>query len=118
MILAAGALAVGLLLLILYVSNPAGNRWFPPCPFRYATGLYCPGCGALRCTHSLLNGDLSRAMALHPLLVVSLPFLAALVLRPSWAHRPWVPWFAFTVLILYGILRNIPVWPFSWLAPG
>jgi hypothetical protein len=67
--------------------------------------------------HQLLNGNLERALALNPLLVLALPFLGLLVLRPRWCYRVWVPWFAFVVLVGYGILRNIPVWPFDLLAP-
>ena len=32
-----------------------------------------------------------------------------------WRATAWV-WFG--VMILYGLLRNIPAWPFNWLAPG
>lgn len=54
---------------------------------------------------------------MNSLMVLFLPFLAFLVLKPEWAYKRWMPWACFAVLILYGILRNIPVWPFSLLAP-
>jgi hypothetical protein len=50
-------------------------------------------------------------------MVLSLPFLALLALRPSLGYKVWLPWFCFAVLISYGILRNIPLLPFTWLAP-
>jgi len=57
-------------------------------------------------------------MSMNPLLMISLPFLVLLILVPRWSRKPWLPWVSFTVIVLYGILRNLPYWPFSWLAPG
>jgi hypothetical protein len=34
-----------------------------------------------------------------------------------WVYRPWVPWAVLVILVGYGVLRNIPVWPFTLLAP-
>lgn len=48
--------------------------WTPPddssmslCLTRRALGLPCPGCGLTRGVAHLLQGDLARAMTLHPL---------------------------------------------------
>jgi hypothetical protein len=113
--------AVGLLLLsgagVLYWFDPCVAQVYPPCPLHYVTGLYCPGCGSLRALHQLLHGHVARAFALNPLLVVSLPLLAFLRLRPSLLYRPWVAWLSFGVLLTYGILRNLTCWPFALLAP-
>jgi hypothetical protein len=114
-IVLAGLLVVGTVALYLY--DPACCRLFPPCPFHLLTGLNCPGCGSLRATHSLLNGRVSEAFRFNPLLVLSISFVGALVLRRSWAYKVWVPWMAFAVLLAYGVLRNIPAWPFVLLAP-
>jgi hypothetical protein len=57
-------------------------------------------------------------MALNPLMVLSLPLLALMLLNPAWVYRRWVPWTAMVVLIAYGILRNIPWWPCTLLAPS
>jgi hypothetical protein len=57
-------------------------------------------------------------MALNPLMVLSLPLLALMLLNPPWVYRRWVPWTAMVVLIAYGILRNIPWWPCTLLAPS
>lgn len=102
---------------VLFLFNPADTVLFPPCPFHWATGLYCPGCGASRAVHLLLHGRLIAAFNMNPLLVLSLPFLAALLLRPRWAYLTWVPWFAAAMLVAFGILRNLPVWPFDLMAP-
>lgn len=37
------------------------------CPFALATGIACPGCGMTRAASMLLRGDLSSAVAFHPL---------------------------------------------------
>lgn len=113
--LLASLLAVSAVLLFAY--DPTSATFFPPCPFHWLTGLNCPGCGSLRATHSLLHGHVGDAFGFNPLLVLSIPFVGALVLRGSWAYKVWVPWMAFAVLLTYGVLRNIPVWPFVLLSP-
>jgi hypothetical protein len=97
--------------------NPARSQLFPPCPFHWVTGLYCPGCGSLRALHALLHGQMLTAFRMNPLMLLSMPVLGLLVLRPTTASRPWVAWTAFAVLLGYGIVRNIPGWPFHLLAP-
>jgi len=108
-------LVVGMVLL--FACDPACSRAFPPCPFHWLTGLNCPGCGSLRAIHNLLHGRVGEAFGYNPLLVLSIPFVAALVLRRPWAYKVWVPWTAFVVLLAYGVLRNVPVWPFVLLGP-
>ena len=39
----------------------------PGCPFRAVTGIDCPFCGMTRATLALGGGELSAALALHPL---------------------------------------------------
>jgi uncharacterized protein DUF2752 len=108
-------------------ANPyAANSLLPPCPFHALTGLYCPGCGSTRALYSLLHGDLPRALAMNPLLVVALPCVALMALYAAgWRPRALVPllralerpvpWFV--VLVGYGVLRNLPFSPFTLLAP-
>lgn len=104
-------------LAILYRFDPLLTTIFPPCPFHHLTGYYCPGCGALRAVHRLLNGDLSAALAMNPLLVTSIPLLALLVVRPEWSYHRHLPLYAATILILFAIFRNLPTYPFTMLAP-
>ena len=61
--------------IVLRVFDPATSGIFPPCPFHYLTGLYCPGCGSLRAIHHLLHGNLQAAWAMNPLAVLLLPFV-------------------------------------------
>lgn len=109
--------------------DPATSGVFPPCPLRYLTGWYCPGCGSLRAIHQLLHGNLSAAWALNPLTVVLLPFLAYgmasyafFQIRGQHLPRLFLPavWIRAlcAVIILFGIARNIPVHPFDLLAPA
>lgn len=120
------AAAVGATVLWFFDPNEAGNP-LPPCPSLWLTGLFCPGCGTTRALHALLHGDLPGALAMNPLMVVSLPPVAVLMAqelqllpkamaplaRRLGDARVWA-----VVLIAYGVLRNLPWAPFSWLAPG
>jgi hypothetical protein len=102
---------------ILFAFNPAKVKFFPACPVHSMTGFYCPGCGSLRALHQLVHGNITEALSMNPLMVLSLPLLGFLFVRPSAGYHVWLPWFCFAVLILYGILRNIPLFPFTELAP-
>ncbi|HKQ60234.1 MAG TPA: DUF2752 domain-containing protein [Candidatus Polarisedimenticolaceae bacterium] len=106
--------------------DPATNAWFPPCPFHAWTGLYCPGCGALRAAHALLRGDVRRALGFNALAVVAAPLLLAGVVRegyrlsrgadpigmrlPAWSIRALLG-----VILAFGALRNLAAC--AWLAP-
>lgn len=102
---------------VLYWFNPAEHGFYPFCVLHRTTGLLCPGCGSLRALHSLLHGDVALAFRFNPLLVVCLPLLAALGVRPILraagfklqpiAVRNWWFWAGLVVLFLYFILRNI-----------
>jgi len=116
-------------IILLRVFDPATSGIFPPCPIRYLTGLYCPGCGSLRAMHALLHGELARAWAMNPLMIVMLPFVtyglvsaALLELRGNGLPEIMLPakWIrAFCVLVvLYAVARNLPLYPFDLLAPG
>ena len=108
----------------LFAFNPTTTRLFPPCLFRAATGLHCPGCGSTRALHHLLHGRVATAFDFNPLLVASLPFVAyALVrgaVRTRRAPRPlpaWAIWGLFVVVLAFGLLRNLPWKPTRWMAP-
>jgi len=113
---------------LLFNFNPALAPFYPPCPFHLLSGLYCPGCGSLRACHKLLHGNLRGAFGLNPLLVVALPFIAysfishasvALGKRPLPAPfiRPVWIWLLFWLIMAFWVLRNLPYYPFSLLAP-
>jgi hypothetical protein len=129
-IVAAGILVLlagGLVLLRIY--NPATSTIFPPCPIHYLTGWYCPGCGSLRATHQLLLGNVGAAWAMNPLSMLLFPFLTYGLSREAISYLRGQPSPQFAVpgaciralcalIVLFGIVRNLPFHPFDLLAPG
>ncbi|HEV2402338.1 MAG TPA: DUF2752 domain-containing protein [Candidatus Sulfotelmatobacter sp.] len=122
------ALAAGGLVM-LRIFDPATSGVFPPCPLHFFTGLYCPGCGSLRALHALMHGNLQLAWAMNPLTILFLPYL--IYGLTSEAVRLWCgcglpqPMLSpalirvvFALIVLFGILRNIPAYPMNLLAPG
>ncbi len=120
-------LAAGAAVVLRHVNPYAGNSPLPGCPLYALTGLYCPGCGSTRCLYSLVHFDLPGAMAMNPLLVISLPFLLLMLLNTA-GLRPRAldpvmrvlasPMVWLVVLVGYWVLRNLPWFPFTALAPG
>ncbi len=95
---------------------------FPPCPLHSLTGLNCPGCGATRAAHELLHGHVSTALHLNALFVLAIPvfILTGLLGRrtlAAWSLKPTMWLWLLGVVLVFGIGRNIPVIPFTWLAP-
>ena len=120
--LLAGCGLLTLALGIVAIFDPSTHQFFPPCVFHEVTGLYCPGCGSTRCLHSLLQGDIAAALGYNPLAVLAMPFLAVGLLLPTekfrkWAGYPATGWTVFFVLLAFGLLRNLPAYPFNLLAP-
>jgi hypothetical protein len=120
---AAAAAGAAVAYVALVDPNQAGH--YPTCPFLALTGLYCPGCGALRAVHALSRGDLATAASLNVLVVAAVPLLVAL--WSGWARRRWtgVPrtwlapgwllWALLAVVLGFAVLRNLPA--VAWLAP-
>ena len=113
---------------VLHVADPSETS-FPTCPFYAVTGLYCPGCGTLRCLHALLHADLRSALDYNVLTVVFVPMvvlawvsvgLAGIRGRQpahAWNAPRWAG-LAFALTFgLFWLLRNLPLAPFSWMAP-
>lgn len=105
------------------------GSFFPQCPFHLLTGLYCPGCGSQRALSALFHGHLMESMHYNFLAIASLPFLiySAYVycinfFRQKKINQPifyktWFVWLILILVILFTVLRNIPVFPFSLLSP-
>lgn len=90
-----------------------------PCPFHAVTGLQCPGCGVTRMCLALLRLDVAGAWQSNPVLLVLLPLIAGLLLYRMacyvrQGHTPAKRWETLVwsglavVLVLWGIVRNIP----------
>lgn len=126
LIIATAAIAGSLLY---FFVDPAYSRIFPPCPFFTITGLFCPGCGSQRAFHDLLHGDVYAAAGHNLLFVSAVPILGISALtalnnifRKKHSVNALFHSYSFAVgisitVIAFWILRNIPVVPFSWLAP-
>ena len=124
--MAAVAAIVGVWLLRTYDPNTPHNI-FPPCMFKAITGFYCIGCGLTRALHALVHGDIVGAFAMNPLAMLVLPLVLLMVLDARGLTpmrlKPFMsvvmmPKLWLVVLPAYWIARNLPWWPFTWLAPG
>jgi len=117
------AVAAGAVWVAAVDPNEPGH--YPLCPIRAMTGLYCPGCGALRATHALTHGDFGAALGFNVLFVLALPWIAAmwlvwarrhtLGLPRRWLAPAWVLWAFLAVELVFTVLRNLP--GFEILAP-
>ena len=118
-------IAAGAILLLYFFVEPK-NGILPKCFFHELTGLYCPGCGVQRSFHALLNGQVLTAVNYNLLFILFLPLIIYFILAFTWGKKHpatsfiYKPVFSITVVIVvisFWVLRNIPVTPFSWLAP-
>lgn len=102
---------------IYYYIDPARVGWMPRCPFRWLTGWQCPACGNQRALHALLHARWADAWGYNPFLIVSLPYLIALVAarllrsrRPRFyaavAH-PRVVMTYVVLICLWWVVRNV-----------
>jgi hypothetical protein len=110
--------------------NPSGNSLFIPCPFRYVSGFYCPGCGSQRAIHQLLHLNFIAAFRLNPFMVLSIPLILYGLLVTAWNYVFETQYrikFFYSKLFIYGyfglavmywVLRNISYYPFNLLAPS
>ncbi len=124
---AAGAAAIGT---VVYNVDPTKPSLLPGCPLYLLTGIWCPGCGATRSLHSLLTGDVASFFTYNPLFAVALPLVVFLLARfivrllrgraptaPLATMSPGAGWTVLAVFVTYFVLRNVPLAPFTLLAP-
>lgn len=123
----AASFALGAAAVYTAVANPYHAGFFPACIFHAATGTWCPGCGGLRATHELLNGDVGAAIGMNPVVVfVILPLIifamgwwllsATGVRLPKLVIPTWTAWALPALLGVFWVARNIPALE-PWLAP-
>ena len=113
--------------LYLYFSTPQDVPLV--CVFNSVTGLYCPGCGTGRACYSILHGRFLNAFCYNPLMTVLLPLIGLYIAARA---MDWIITggnhidkkinvkfltVVLVVVLAYGVLRNIPVFPFTLLAP-
>ena len=95
-----------------------------PCVFKRFTGLNCPSCGVTRMGIAMMHGDLPLAFRYNQLLFVLTPFFALYILffiiryiktgnsKLSKAENI-IFIIIIIMLIVYGIIRNLPFYPYS-----
>lgn len=66
-------------MVLFFAVDPESAPFMPRCPFKWLTGYDCPACGVQRALHRLLHLRFGEAFACNPFLVVSMPYLLALV---------------------------------------
>ena len=122
LIVAGAAIAALAGAVYLYFHNP--HSYPLPCVFYSLTGFYCPA------SYSLLHGRFLDAFCYNPVMTVLLPLLALYVAARAidWAitggdhidQKISVKFVAGILIfvLLFGIVRNIPVYPFNLLVPG
>ena len=105
--------AAGGLLLIFGAHLP-----FYQCPFRLATGFYCPGCGNTRAAEALLHLRLAESLTYnyaYPLEFLYLGWVlvsaaARYVKKGKFSYQPKAPAVDYTLLALvlvWWVLRNV-----------
>ena len=106
-------------LVAVYDMEPGNEiqRYMPKCILHEWTGLHCPGCGGTRAVHTLLHDHPIKAMRYNVLLF---PGAICALLIWKYPKLQYNKTFAFSiaiVFVLFFILRNIPCYPFTLLAP-
>lgn len=108
--------------------DPTQFSLLPVCPMYAMTGYACPGCGLTRGFHALFHGDIVTALDFNALIPVwaaifayTFVSLGLVAIRgkglPMWPTWPRFLWTFMIVLLVFGVLRNVPVYPFSILFP-
>ena len=122
-------LILGAVFIVIYtLFDPSEVGIFPKCPLFATTGIYCPGCGSQRAVHSFLHGDIVAGLKhnwLIALLVVILSYMLIIEIALRFfnyrihnlLHKSSVTKSILILVLLFWILRNIPLYPFSMLAP-
>lgn len=123
-----GGLA-GVGVFVLAVVPPTADSYYLKCQFHTLTGLHCPGCGTTRALHAALNGRFLQALVYNALAPFLIPYLGWELGRSLWAwvrEKPVAPtgrrvtvalWVLLVLMVVYAVLRNVPVYPLSLLAP-
>lgn len=113
---------------VVWYFDPVKAGFFPVCPLLQLTGFACPGCGLTRGFHALFHGDILTALdynALIPLFAVIFGFFYVSMILvavrgrafPNWVLSLKAIWGMLVLLIVFGILRNLPIYPFTILFP-
>ncbi len=81
----------------------------PPCHIHAYTGLLCPGCGTTRALQALVHGDIALSLRQHPLLIPGFLWLCALCCTKERGRFMQLLWWGCGILLLFTLLRNLPI---------
>lgn len=92
--------------------------YLPKCPSVFFLKVHCPGCGSVRAMYCLFRGDIRGVLANNIMLPLTLFLFVVLVVKPDFCRH--YKFFAVyvAVLIVFAVLRNLPWYPFTLLAPA
>ncbi len=113
---------------VVWYFDPTKAGFFPVCPLYAMTGYACPGCGLTRGFHALFHGDILTALdfnAMIPVYALGFAFLVVSLISVAVRGKGLIrltstPPFLVATLVLvisFGVLRNLPFYPFSLLFP-
>lgn len=94
------------------------------CPFHKYLNIWCSGCGGMRMLKEIINLNFYQAFRYNPLLFILLIFFIIFVIVEIFIYIKkkviYIPSYKYLIglliiLIIYMILRNIPM--FSYLIP-
>jgi hypothetical protein len=108
--------------------DPSTAGFYPTCPLYSLTGFACPGCGLTRGFHALFHGDVLTALdynALLPFFSLLLGFGFVSMVHYTARGRgmklnlllPNALWVFLVLLLVFGVTRNLPWYPFNLLFP-
>ncbi len=110
--------------------DPREEGSFAVCPWLFLTGTQCPGCGILRSLNRMVGGDIEGALGYNVMWVIAVPIMiyswVRWVLPAKFANflptirpdRRLAAVLVFAgILVVFGVLRNLPWEPFTWLHP-
>ncbi|MDR3000119.1 MAG: DUF2752 domain-containing protein [Fibromonadaceae bacterium] len=102
--------------------NPENFPFFPKCIFKMLTSFDCPGCGAQRTIHYLLNLEFANAIRTNAFLVLAIPYiLLGLIIEFSRDDKVFInkvynklygstaALAALVIIISWWIFRNVPL---------
>lgn len=92
-------------------------------------GVYCPGCGSGRAAYDLVHFRILEALHHNELFVLAVPFIFYYLIKqylfivfsknvlPFFVISPRGCYIGILILAVFTLLRNLPFFPFTLLAP-
>ncbi|WP_305093135.1 DUF2752 domain-containing protein [Prescottella sp. R16] len=122
---AVAAAAVAVCGFVVWADPTTPGGVIPVCPTKALFGIDCPGCGSTRMLYALLHLDVPAALRFNAVGVAAVVLAVAGYTVWTWGRargRParmlrgrWLPITALAVTVVWFVVRNIPVAPFTAL---